>query len=172
MSQTWETLNSLTPDNHPLSELKAEPDDALETVLRPFLEASITRSTRRAYRNDLQQFASGVGSIPVSSEALAHYLAAHAQTLFVATLCRRLVAIGKAHVMLGLDNPAKADIVRLTLRGIRRSLGRPQRQATAATRDEIIAMVSRENAASRTSATAPNEDSYCRGRRDGRPEHG
>ena len=63
-------------------------------------------------------------------------------TLSVATLARRLVAIGQAHTVRGFPNPTTTDLVRLTMRGIRRTYGVPQRRAAALTTDDILSITS------------------------------
>ncbi len=109
--------------------------------LDDLIEAAISPNTRRAYRTDMQHFKDWGGTVPASPETVADYLAAHAGVLSVATLARRLVAIGKAHTMQGHPNPASSDLVKLTLRGVRRLHGRPQRQVAAAIKEDILAMV-------------------------------
>ena len=47
----------------------------------------------------------------------------------MATLARRFVAIGLAHTVRGFPNPTTTDVVLLTMRGIRRTYGMPQRRA-------------------------------------------
>ena len=79
--------------------------------------------------------------IPTLDGVLADYLAQHAGTLAVATLERRLATISKAHTSQGLPSPTTLELVRMTLRGIRRTHGRPQRQAAAISRDDLLAMV-------------------------------
>ena len=144
----------LTRDNLPLSKPKIAidcivpaPDKqdlqliAKTQKLDDLIEAAISPNTRRAYRTDMQHFKDWGGTVPTSPETLADYLAAHAGVLSVATLARRLVAIGKAHTMQGHPNPASSDLVKLTMRGVRRLHGRPQRQAAAAIKADILAMV-------------------------------
>jgi site-specific recombinase XerD len=105
------------------------------------LQASLAPNTRRAYRDDLAHFMAWGGTVPASPETLARYLAEHADRLAVATLARRLVSIGKAHTMQSQPNPAATDLVKLTMRGIRRTYGKPQRQAAAAIKEDVLAMV-------------------------------
>lgn len=59
----------------------------------------------------------------------------------VATIERRLASLAKAHRTRGYDDPCKAELVKSTLRGIRRSLGVRQKQATAILRDDLFAML-------------------------------
>jgi hypothetical protein len=90
---------------------------------------SLAPNTRRAYLSDLAEFEGCGGSIPASPETLAAYLAARADILAVATLVRHLASISKAHEARGLPNPTRSELVRATLRGIRRTKGCAQREA-------------------------------------------
>ena len=74
--------------------------------------------------------------------AIAAYLTAHADTLSIATLQRRLVSIAKGHTMQGYDNPVKSELVKLTLRGIRRIHGKPQRQVAPVLKEDLTIMLS------------------------------
>jgi len=60
----------------------------------------------------------------------------------VATLARRLVAIGQAHAVRGLLDPTKTELVRRTMRGVRCTYGKPQRRAAALMTDDVLAMTS------------------------------
>jgi integrase len=81
-------------------------------------------------------------SVPATPVDVARYLAAYAGCLSVATLARRLVAIGQAHAAQGLLDPTKTELVRRTMRGVRRTYGKPQRRAAALTADVVLAMTS------------------------------
>jgi integrase len=135
-----------TSDNIQLSEPTSSPSPIssdpvrLDPKVKEFLQASIAASTRRAYQNDLDHFLAAGGSLPATSEMVAKYLADHAETLSTSTLARRTVAIGRAHVLRGFVNPAANDLVRITLRGIRRTYGRPQERVRALTKDHLIAI--------------------------------
>jgi len=100
------------------------PDDVVGLV-----EKSISDNTRRAYRADLAHFEAWGGQLPADPGAVASYLAAHAETLSVATLVRRMATISKAHEARGLPNPCRSEIVRATLRGVKRTRGIAQREA-------------------------------------------
>lgn len=106
-----------------------------------YLRASLSDNSRRSYRSDLTQFISWGGTIPASPELVATYLAAHADKHAVATLSRRLVSISKAHTVQGLPTPTDTELVRATLRGIRRTHGSSQRQVAPAVKDDVLAMV-------------------------------
>jgi integrase len=109
--------------------------------LRRLVQAATSPNTRRAYRSDLAHFLANGGPLPATAADVAAYLARFGGELAVATLARRLVAIGRAHTSQGVKNPCQAELVRLTLRGIRRTYGRPQRQALALTKEQINSMV-------------------------------
>ncbi|MCE9508322.1 MAG: site-specific integrase [Alphaproteobacteria bacterium] len=73
---------------------------------------------------------------------MAEYLAAHAGLLSCATLTRRLAAISKAHTMQGYPSPATNDLIRMTMRGIRRTHGKPQEQVSPLCRDDLLLVLS------------------------------
>ena len=78
------------------------------------------------------------GGIPSTEAQVAAYLAAHATTLKVATLTRRLAAISVAHEASGHPNPVRSPLVRATMRGIRRERGSAQRQAKPLLREDLF----------------------------------
>jgi len=103
-----------------------------------FVNDSISENTRKAYLSDLGEFEQWGGSIPASAETLAAYLADSANTLRVATLVRRLASISKAHEARGLSNPTRSELVRATMRGIKRTRGCAQREAKPLLRDDLL----------------------------------
>ena len=110
--------------------------------LTKLVHAALANNSRRAYRSDLQHFTAWGGQIPCTPEIVANYLAAHAEHHSVATLCRRLVSIGKAHTSQSMRSPTNDDLVKAVLRGIRRTYGRAQRQVAPAIKEDVLAMVS------------------------------
>ena len=106
-----------------------------------YLRASLSDSSRRSYCADLNQFLSWGGTIPASPEMIAIYLAAHAEQHAVATLARRLASIGKAHTAQSLPSPTDSQLVRATLRGIRRLQGSAQRQVAPAVKEDVLYMI-------------------------------
>ena len=106
-----------------------------------YLKASLSDNSRRAYRSDLNHFLFFGGTIPATPETVASYLAAYAGQHTVATLCRRLVSIRKAHTAQSYPSPTDSELVRATLRGIRHTHGSAQRQVTAAVKEDVLAMV-------------------------------
>jgi site-specific recombinase XerD len=103
-----------------------------------FVRDSIAINTRRAYVSDLAHFESWGGRVPATAEAIATYLADHAETLSVATLVRRLASISKAHQARGLQNPTGTELVRATMRGVKRTKGTAQREAKPLMRDDLL----------------------------------
>ncbi len=116
--------------------------ETLEPAIRELIEATTAPNTRRAYQNDLRQFLAWGGSVQARPEIVAAYLAAHAKTLSVATLARRVVAIHMAHALAGLPDPTKSELIRLALRGVRRLYGHPQRRVAPLRVEHLSAIVS------------------------------
>ena len=119
---------------------------ALNTVqtqrkVREYLAASLAKNTRLAYQSDIAHFLQSGGSIPATPQCVAAYLATYAQTLSVATLTRRVVAISRIHMAQGLNSPTKSEIVTSTLRGIRRINGSAQRQVAPLLKADMIKLV-------------------------------
>lgn len=142
----------LTPDNPSLSRVtKAEIAhfcasnviSGAHTDVADYVRASISESTRRAYQSDLAHFKTWGGGVPASPAIVASYLAAHAEELSVATLVRRVATLSKAHETRGLPNPCRSEIVRATLRGIKRTRGTAQQQAKPLVRDDLMLVLDR-----------------------------
>ena len=114
---------------------------SLPSLVATFIRDSIASSTRTAYLSDLAHFERWGGCIPASEAMLAAYIAEHADSLAVATLVRRLASISKAHKVRNLPNPAQAELVRATLRGIKRSKGTAQREAHPLVKEDLFAVL-------------------------------
>jgi integrase len=113
-------------------------DAPVSTLVEGYIHDSIAQATRRAYLFDLAHFEQWGGRIPCEPNDLAAYLAEHAEALAVATLVRRLAAIARAHQARGFPSPTRTEVVRATLRGIRRRCGTAQRGARPLLRDELF----------------------------------
>ncbi|WP_210215764.1 site-specific integrase [Roseitalea porphyridii] len=74
---------------------------------------------------------------------IAGYIALLAQTHAVSTIARRLAAIGKTHRARGLADPTKSELVKATMRGIRRTNGTAQVEAKPLLRDDLFAVLER-----------------------------
>ena len=139
-----------TSDNLHLSEPKIDPARdhstsfavncklGLPEHVAAFIQGSLAENTRRAYLCDLDHFEAWGGVIPAKPETVASYLADHAETLAVATLVRRLASLSKAHEARGLPNPCRAELVKATMRGIKRRWGCAQDQAKALVREDLF----------------------------------
>ncbi|MBF6302646.1 site-specific integrase [Nocardia amamiensis] len=117
-------------------------DDDQAGSLRRYLEASQSANTVRAYRADWVAWtawcaAEGRQALPADALDVAVYLAAAADArrdtggwaFSPATLERKSAAIAAVHAANGLPSPTRSDLVRLTLRGIRRTRrAQPQRK--------------------------------------------
>jgi integrase len=112
--------------------------EALPLNVSAFVRDSLAVNTQRAYVSDLEEFERWGGNIPAAAEVVASYLAHRADTLAVATLVRHLASISKAHEARGLPNPTRSELVRATLRGIRRTKGCAQREAKPLLRDDLL----------------------------------
>ncbi len=112
--------------------------DVVPDRVAALVEASIADNTRRAYRSDLDHFAAWGGTLPAEPSIVASYLAAHAEVLSVATLVRRIATLSKAHEARGMPNPCRSEIVRATLRGIKRTCGTAQREAKPLLREDLF----------------------------------
>ena len=106
-----------------------------------YLRASLSENSRKAYCSDLNHFIAWGGTVPATPELVADYLAAHATKHSIATLARRLVSIGKAHTAQQLTSPTNTEVVKATLRGIRRTHGSAQRQVAPALTQDVLSMV-------------------------------
>jgi hypothetical protein len=106
-----------------------------------FVNDSLAENTRKAYLSDLGEFERWGGSIPSSAETVAAYLAARADTLAVASLVRHVASISKAHEARGLPNPTRSELVRATMRGIKRTRGCAQREAKPLLRDDLLVVL-------------------------------
>ena len=128
-----QSLNAMS-DNRTLSAIRQDGCDPLESTsalldatVASYLGAAYADNTRRAYTSDIAHFRAWGGSIPSSSDEVARYLAAHANTLNTRTLRRRVAALAQAHA--GQADPTKTTLVARLLRGIVRRHERPPRQA-------------------------------------------
>ena len=106
-------------------------------VLRRYMTAARSESTRVAYAADLEKFRRWGGRVPCTPNMVARFLAAHAETSACATLGRVLAAINYAHRQKGVESPTQSERVRATMMGIRRTHRRPQRRAAPLLREDL-----------------------------------
>jgi integrase len=120
------------------SEFADDCKSAVPKSVADYVRESLAENTRTAYLSDLSHFENWGGRIPAAPETIAAYLVAHADTLGVATLRRRLAALAKVHRSKGMENPTATELVKSTLRGLRRIKGTAQRQAKPLVKEDLI----------------------------------
>ncbi|MGW0048632.1 site-specific integrase [Nocardia cyriacigeorgica] len=127
-------VRSVLVDTAALREVRQRFADDQAATLARYLEASQSANTVRAYRTDWIAWtawcaAEGCQALPADALDVAVYLAAAADArtddgapaFAPATLERKSAAIAAVHAANGLPSPTRSDVVRLTLRGIRRT---------------------------------------------------
>lgn len=112
-----------------------------DASVRHYIDAALADNTLRAYRADLKHFIAWGGTIPASPEQVAKYVAHHATSLAFTTFSRRLVAIARAHTAKGFASPTNSDVVRATLKGVRRSRCCAVRQVAPLQKLHVLQMV-------------------------------
>ncbi|WP_017580144.1 site-specific integrase [Nocardiopsis valliformis] len=136
--------HSVLVDTRALARVRERFDTEQAQTLGRFLTNAQSPATLRAYRADWTSFSAWClseerTSLPADAVDVAVYLAACAEqrtedgarwALSPATLKRRAAAIAAVHGAHGLDSPTRAEVVRMTLRGIARTRkARPHRKA-------------------------------------------
>jgi site-specific recombinase XerD len=112
-----------------------------------YVRQSRAKSTLRGYRADWRDFSAWcqdhmAQTLPAAPETVCGYLAAVADRgLKVGSIQRRLSAIAAAHVTADLDSPTTKASVKLTMAGIRRSLGVAQEGKAALLTSDIAALL-------------------------------
>ena len=114
--------------------IQAEQDAA-----RSYRQNDKAAGTHRAYGSDFRIFASwcevrGVLHLPAEPETVATFIAAEADAgTRPSTIGRRLAAIRYAHRLAGQPTPTDAELVGVTMRGIRRTAGIAKEKKAPAT---------------------------------------
>jgi integrase len=109
-----------------------------DAAVEHFIRESLSENTRAAYRADLAHFIAWGGVLPATADLVARYLADHADTLAPASLARRVATLSKVHAANGWPNPCQSEVVRATLRGIKRVKGTAQDQARPLLREDLF----------------------------------
>jgi site-specific recombinase XerD len=111
-----------------------------------YLRSRHSRSTRRAYASDWQIFLGwcaprGLQPLPASAETVVLFLSAEAEAgRRPSTLARRAAAIRLAHRSQNFESPTKSEVVKATMRGIRREHGMARLQKAPALASQIRSM--------------------------------
>lgn len=114
---------------------------ALPSDVQRLIAASLSEGTKRGYQQDIAHFEAWGASIPASAETIAAYVADLAKAYKTATIVRRVTGLSKAHDAMGAANPTKSELVRATLRGIKRTLGSASKEAKPILREDLFQML-------------------------------
>ncbi|MFW6641980.1 tyrosine-type recombinase/integrase [Nocardiopsis algeriensis] len=135
--------HSVLVDTRALEQVRHRFDTEQAQALGRYLASAQSPNTLRAYRTDWTAFTAWCltenrRSLPADPVDVAVYLAACAQArtpdgarwaLAPSSIERRAAAIAAVHGAHGLDSPTRTEVVRMTLRGIRRTRrARPRRK--------------------------------------------
>jgi integrase len=93
----------------------------VSSLVEEFARNSLAPNTLRAYSSDVAMFIKWGGCLPASPQLVAEFLAAHAHSHASSTLSRYVAAVSKVHRVRNLPDPTSSELVRATMRGIRRS---------------------------------------------------
>ncbi len=110
---------------------------------KAFAKEQHAKSTRRAYHSDIRLFEEwcqerGFLSLPALPQTVSIFLSWGAtQGGSVSTLGRRMAALQYLHRLHGVESPTQSELVKATLKGIRRSLGTAPLQKGALTVEKI-----------------------------------
>lgn len=115
----------------------AEADQAVCT----YLASAFSSSTIKSYQSDLRHFELWGGGFPATPASVAKYLATYASTLSYASLARRVAAIHRLHAVNNLPSPVHTELVKATLRGIKRTKSVQQRAVAALQKRDLVQMI-------------------------------
>lgn len=124
-------------NTHAQETLQAAPGQP-SALVASYVTAAQSDATTRSYDADIRHFEQHGGSIPATPAMVAEYLANFAGILAVSTLHHRLIAIHRVHSDVGLASPVMDSLVKRTMQGIRRTIGRKQRQVVALVKDDLL----------------------------------
>lgn len=109
---------------------------ALAPNTRAYIKAGVADRTRKTYSEQWGGWARWCAAnnhqpLPAAPEVVADHVAWMGDAGYApATIATRVAAIGTFHLGAGHDNPCSAIVVAKTMKGVRRTLGVAQRQAT------------------------------------------
>ena len=114
---------------------------SLSPDVMQYVSAALSANTRKAYQGDLADFMAWGGTIPCAPEVLASYISERAKAHCPQTITRRVVGISRAHTSAGYPDPSKNDLVRMVLRGVRRTNQLTQRQAAPLLKQDLLSLL-------------------------------
>ena len=124
-----------------IASTNGKPEKRQRLTADTYIAAAQSQATKHGYAADVRHFCDHGGTIPATPEQVIAYLVDAASTLAVATLERRLIAIGKACVDAGHASPVKHPQVKRTMQGIRRTIGTRQRRVKPVVKDDLLEML-------------------------------
>ncbi|WP_308258390.1 site-specific integrase [Saccharothrix obliqua] len=146
--------NPVLVDFAALEQVRRRFDDEQAGALAGYLRAAQSPNTLRAYRSDWVAWAAwceqeGRQALPADPVDVAVYLAVAARStrpdgspaFGASTLERKAAAIAAVHAAGGLPSPTRSDVVRLTLRGIRRTRREQPRRKRPVLLDTLAALL-------------------------------
>lgn len=123
--------------------------DGLSPKLIALLHNSRSLSTTKAIRSDIRKFSTwcdsrNLSNLPCSPETLAEWIADLQGSSSVASIARYVSSVSTVHDLGGHDNPARSELVRLTMKGLRRSeAGTPAKKAPALRLEQLMDLLDR-----------------------------
>lgn len=117
------------------------------TAAYAYLDNQHAASTRTKYEKGIQLFAAwcdanGMVPFPASPQTIALFLTHEAERgMSASTLEQRVAALRYAHRMKETDSPTSSELVKATMKGIKRTIGTQKKAKAAATIGHIKAMV-------------------------------
>jgi len=131
-----------------VNQLPPLPSDLVERIEEYSEQAkgALSGNTERAYRADTAVFCTwcaeqGCKPLPAAPETVAAFVDAMSGTRKPATVRRYIAAIAKLHAAAGLESPARAEIVKLAVKRMNRSVGTRQDQASPLNRETVDKMI-------------------------------
>ena len=118
--------------------------NGLSEKLVELLKNSKSRATEKAIRSDIRKFNTwcanrDLSNLPCSPETLAEWIADLQGSSSVASIARYVSSVSTVHDVGGYDNPARSELVRLAMKGLRRSeAGTPTKKAPALRLKQLI----------------------------------
>ncbi len=167
--------HSVLVDTRALDEVRQRFDDEQAAALGRYLSAAQSPNTLRAYRTDWVAFTAWCHrdhrrSLPADPVDVAVYLAAAADTvtdddpsrwaLAPTTLERKAAAIAAVHTAHGLPTPTRDDVVRMTLRGIRRRRRTPPHRKSPLLLSSLETLLNHRPAPGHPTGVARRRDTF------------
>jgi integrase len=118
--------------------------NGLSEKLVKLLKNSKSRATEKAIRSDIRKFNTwcanrDLSNLPCSPETLAEWIADLQGKSSVASIARYVSSVSTVHDLEGYDNPARSELVRLAMKGLRRlEAGTPAKKAPALRLDQLM----------------------------------